>query len=749
MRKLISLALLSLCAVASAIGLRHSSIRNTQWLITVKEGDKTMGHELICFTDSTYSRYAIYTETGMTHPTGALPYYLSDSIDTKFNESLVGADTHGSHLIIKVPNSNIPLCLVARITPKGDLRIIDDNCLTYDYQPSSQETADSLLHRAQQEYDMHTSIMFGAIRQNGYSSDSTLYMMADNAGGVSLNIQNMNEEKMGDIAALVICGPINSHDVYYLRTLVCGKNPRCPNLRTLDLSRAWTVTDTLFYDARQVFYTHEEFAKIRGPRNDVQYINHTLEEFFKMPEAKDIVHTPYGYIAEVIPDSLYIKFLTTNGDCLSEWMLSDMPYVTTLRLPEKIRHLYYKSIADCPSLREVTIPQYVRSADVSVFDCDSSLVKVRVSTYNAIPPTLRPASRETDRTAYTNCRKDLEIELYEPRRLNNANKESWDKAKETAKSLDPLRKMIVKLRDRIYRETDIDSIKAMSMEHKKAQMTYDRAVTRVIMENQGNGIGANVMAMLYRDMTPLLVHTLLCLTNDSLALDPMVNAVWDIVQLRTRPIHVDFQQYCDTSLMRKVHVKAAGTLQAAMSDEEWTRVSRLSVSGPLNSDDIKWLNSQPLGAIDMADAVIDALPSMAFQYNRHLEYIRLPKTLRHIGKYSFDGCRYLYRVDMNQGLRSIGMQAFLNALNLRSITLPESIDTIASYAFERCEMLQALRIPAKTRHIGLDITRGCPRVRFTIDPRNPHYTIKEGSVKGLTPRTREMQGQKRLTNKLF
>lgn len=708
-----------------------------------------MGHELICFTDSTYSRYAIYTETGMTHPTGALPYYLSDSIDTKFNESLVGTDTHGNHLVVKVPNSNIPLCLVARITPKGDLRIIDEDCMAYDYQPSSQETADSLLQMAHEAVDMNTNYMINTIRNNEYAADSTLYMVADAAGGVGAHILSLSDERLRNITTLVINGPINSYDVYGLRTLVCGEEPRCPNVRTLDMSRAWTVTDTMFFDSKIQYYTHESFANIRGPRYGAhKYINYVLEDS-DMPIAKEIVHTPYGLIAEIVPDSLYLKFLTTTDNCLGEWMLSDMPYVTTLRLPEKTRNLYYKSIADCPSLREVTIPQYVVSADVSVFDCDSSLVKVRVSTYNAIPPTLRPASRETDRTAYTNCRKDLEIELYEPRRLAHTAKEDWDKVKEVVKEISPLRKKKWDLRNKIYRETDIDSIKAMSLEYKKAQLLLDRAIANVVMNNQDNPLGANALSVLYKDMTPIFVQTLPALMNDSTIFNPVLFGMWDAIQRRSRPIHIDFQQYPDTSMMRKVRVRTAGTLHAAMSEEEWAKVTRISVSGPLNNDDITWLNAQKFGAIDLADAMIAALPPMAFQNNWHIRYIRLPRTLRHIGKQSFNGCHNLYRVDMNQGLRSIGFQAFLNVDNLRSITLPESIDTIASYAFERCEMLQALRIPAKTRHIGLDITRGCPRVRFTIDPRNPHYTIKEGSVKGLTPRTREMQGQKRLTNKLF
>lgn len=732
----------------SAMPLRHSSISGTQWQVEVKEGQDIIGSEVIAFTDSTYTYHTIYTANGIIRTDNSIPYYLADTPPSSFDAALVGKETQGSYIVLNKPGSSIPYCLSANITTDGKLRIIEENCITNEYSPTDPATIDSLLAKAQAVSNANMNRMIGQIRRDGTSADSTLYLLMDEAGELGAAIHYMPDERLKGITTLRIGGPINSYDVLSLRRLVCGDSPRCPDVHTLDLSRAWTVTDTIFYDTKPYYTNHKQFGTIRGPRNDAGFIGTYLEDTWK-DCVKTAVHTRYGFIVELVPDSAYIKFLTTYKDCISEWMLEGMPHVVNLRLPEHTLFIYHRALANCPSLREVTIPRYVRSIASGVFANDTSLIKVRVADNSYLPNSKQFDRSNTEQTAFPGCRPDLIVERYQPMFAGGATddkgKQEWmEKFKEWMKTGNELRRDIEKMRMSIYKETNTDSIRNKSMRYKQMKYTLDMLVSTGAMQNQDTPLGSTLLFQYCKDINPRLLQGLLLLLNDSTVFHPKVKVAWDYIQRMTSPLDLDLEQYDDTTQMKKIIVSKAGTLRSAIEDNEWPQTTRISVSGPLDDTDIKWLNEVSLAAIDLADAVITELPEKAFMDNRHLQYVRLPKTLLSIGRYAFSNCSNLARIDMNEGLRTIGYNAFRQDTRLREITLPESVDTIASYVFGGCDQLRELRIPANTRHIGIDITRNCPRANLTIDPANKHYIIKEGMIKGLTSRTREMQGQSRI-----
>ena len=51
---------------------------------------------------------------------------------------------------------------------------------------------------------------------------------------------------------------------------------------------------------------------------------------------------------------------------------------------------------------------------------------------------------------------------------------------------------------------------------------------------------------------------------------------------------------------------------------------------------------------------IEDIPDAAFQFDKNLEFLTLPTSLRHIGRYAFVGCDALKRIDIPVGVRSIG-----------------------------------------------------------------------------------------------
>lgn len=77
----------------------------------------------------------------------------------------------------------------------------------------------------------------------------------------------------------------------------------------------------------------------------------------------------------------------------------------------------------------------------------------------------------------------------------------------------------------------------------------------------------------------------------------------------------------------------------------------------------------------------------------------------------------LKKVDIGEGITSIGSYAFYFCGNLGDISIPDSITSIGSYAFYSCDHLTSLVIPDSVNSIGSGAFRGCFRLtNITIPP---------------------------------
>ena len=74
-----------------------------------------------------------------------------------------------------------------------------------------------------------------------------------------------------------------------------------------------------------------------------------------------------------------------------------------------------------------------------------------------------------------------------------------------------------------------------------------------------------------------------------------------------------------------------------------------------------------------------------------LETVRLPSTLRVIGRNAFRGCRYLRGIALPEGLERIGQTAFADS-GLRSLACPGSLRTVGQGAFYMCRGLVAVAL---------------------------------------------------------
>ena len=81
---------------------------------------------------------------------------------------------------------------------------------------------------------------------------------------------------------------------------------------------------------------------------------------------------------------------------------------------------------------------------------------------------------------------------------------------------------------------------------------------------------------------------------------------------------------------------------------------------------------------------VEVIAEQAFKDNTNITSVVCPSTLREIEDQAFCGCRNLSRVKLNEGLISIGLEAFLDT-NLKSVKIPYSVENMGLASFE-CEM---------------------------------------------------------------
>lgn len=90
----------------------------------------------------------------------------------------------------------------------------------------------------------------------------------------------------------------------------------------------------------------------------------------------------------------------------------------------------------------------------------------------------------------------------------------------------------------------------------------------------------------------------------------------------------------------------------------------------------------------------------AFAYNEQIEQITLPEGIKVIGINAFVSCENLKEVNLPEGLLEIGPVSFAGCSALKSIHIPDSVTTIGHEAFAWCTSLKEVHLPASLTEIG-------------------------------------------------
>ncbi len=157
-----------------------------------------------------------------------------------------------------------------------------------------------------------------------------------------------------------------------------------------------------------------------------------------------------------------------------------------------------------------------------------------------------------------------------------------------------------------------------------------------------------------------------------------------------------------------ITVAAPGTLSQLLAAYDTTKIKELTVSGNLNGLDITTLkNLLKLAVLDMENANLEVLPTNAFQDNKSLTSVKLPKTLKIIGNGAFSGCSNLRSITIPNSVTTIGSSAFVCCYDLTSVTISDSVTSIGDGAFHDCHSLTSIKIPNGVTSIRYRTFSGC------------------------------------------
>ena len=136
-------------------------------------------------------------------------------------------------------------------------------------------------------------------------------------------------------------------------------------------------------------------------------------------------------------------------------------------------------------------------------------------------------------------------------------------------------------------------------------------------------------------------------------------------------------------------------------------VLTLSGTGDMNNYDY-WDNPAPWKNLKFTTAVIE-------------------EGVTSIGDDAFEGCAGLTSITLPDGITSIGEFAFYDCTGLTSVTLPVSLTSIGNGAFGDCWSLTSITIPKNVTFVSGDAFSGCNKLEsILVDNSNTAYTSSDG-----------------------
>lgn len=95
-----------------------------------------------------------------------------------------------------------------------------------------------------------------------------------------------------------------------------------------------------------------------------------------------------------------------------------------------------------------------------------------------------------------------------------------------------------------------------------------------------------------------------------------------------------------------------------------------------------------------------AIADYAFQNSVDLVQVKIPDTVKKIGKNAFKNCISLQTINIPEGVNKINDFTFMGCLSLKQVVIPDSVIKIGNAAFLGCKLLNNIQLPENIVDIG-------------------------------------------------
>lgn len=130
------------------------------------------------------------------------------------------------------------------------------------------------------------------------------------------------------------------------------------------------------------------------------------------------------------------------------------------------------------------------------------------------------------------------------------------------------------------------------------------------------------------------------------------------------------------------------------------------------------------------DYTVTTIVGNAFANSDSLLSVTIPATIESIGQSAFEGCSYLRKVTLADGiaLQTIADRTFYGCDSLLSVNIPASVSTIGELAFARDKSLQSIALPSAIASIGRYAFQDCSALKTVTISENAAITVIDDQV---------------------
>lgn len=119
-----------------------------------------------------------------------------------------------------------------------------------------------------------------------------------------------------------------------------------------------------------------------------------------------------------------------------------------------------------------------------------------------------------------------------------------------------------------------------------------------------------------------------------------------------------------------------------------------------NKEDVPWYSEKDKIYKVLVEEGVSSIGEDAFWFHENIYEVILPNSVMKIGMGAFCGCHNLRQINLPLYLTEIESFSFSGCWHLHSIDIPKSVHSIGSHAFDDCSSLSSLVIPQGVTTIG-------------------------------------------------